>query len=79
MSKRTTGAQGATTTASIDPTSDASTLADTLSYAMQDNADPRNVQREIVEVISRYCRDRSTTGQLKDLFHALGRPSNNRG
>ncbi len=73
MTKRTTGAQGATTAASIDPIGDAHILADTLFYAMQDNADPRHVKREIVEVISRYCQDRSTLGHLRPLLYVLGR------
>lgn len=46
MTKRTTGAQGAPTTASIDPTNDAHILAGTLSCAMQDNADQRHMLDE---------------------------------
>jgi hypothetical protein len=65
----TTGAQGATTVPSIDPTSDAVTLHDTLSYAMQPDADPQQVLQEVVQLLTPYCQSRSTLGHLRSLLH----------
>lgn len=69
MSNSTTRAKTTKTAApQIDPTADAVTLADTLSYALQSDADPRQVLKELVQVFTPYFRSRVTMGYLRPLL-----------
>jgi len=71
-SKTNRARKGATVESQVDPTADAATFADTLSYAMQDDADPAEVLKEITAVITPYCQSRQTLGHLRSLLYCAG-------
>lgn len=62
--------KGETTAPKLDPTGDAATPQDTLSYAMQSDADPQQVLSEIVQLVTPYCQSRATLGHLHSLMHS---------
>ncbi|MCX7173439.1 MAG: hypothetical protein NT159_05875 [Proteobacteria bacterium] len=55
-----------------NPKLEGKTLADTLSYATQNDADPAQVLYEIVSLITPFCAHRSTLGNLRLLIHEAG-------